>query len=137
LRSGDSLYCEAIWDSFSSDDSLASSDTESSESEQVFLAISKSALSVVHEVHTISLLGHIQQVPVHVLIDSGSSSSFISETLVHQLHGMPSRPSHIAVQVAGRGFCIAPVSCNKCHGQLLTALSTLICVFCRWENLML
>jgi hypothetical protein len=55
---------EAIWDSFSSDDSLASSDNDSPDSEQVFLAISKSALSGVPASRTIRLLGNLQQIPV-------------------------------------------------------------------------
>jgi hypothetical protein len=94
---------EAIWGSFSSDDSLANSDTDSPDFEQVFLTISKSTLLGTPTARIVCLLGHIQQIPVHVLIDSGSSSYFINETLVHQLQGMPTQLSSIAVQVAGGG----------------------------------
>jgi hypothetical protein len=66
---------DALWESFSSDDSLADSCLGSSSPEQILLALSKSALSGVPAARTIRLTGKLQDIPVHILIDSGSSSS--------------------------------------------------------------
>lgn len=94
---------EAIWDSFSSDDSLASSDMDSPDTEHIFLAISKFATTGVFAPRTVCLLGHIQQLPIQVLVDSGSSSSFINESVVTQLKGIAAVPISTTVHVAGGG----------------------------------
>ena len=42
-------------------------------------------------------------IPAHVLVDSGSSSSFISNTMAAKLHHQDSVPISSCVQVAGGG----------------------------------
>ena len=71
--------------------------------EQVFLAISKSAVSRVPAARTIRLLGSMSGIPVHILVDSGSSSSFISDTIAVQLRHLNSLSISSCVQVAGGG----------------------------------
>lgn len=95
---------EAIWDSFSSNDSLASSSSGTPENEQLLLAISKSAISGVPAARTVRLLGTVQQIPVQVLVDFGSSSSFVNAKLASQLQGLPVLSLSSSVQVAGGGI---------------------------------
>jgi hypothetical protein len=71
------------------------------------MALSKSALSGVPAARTVRLVGFLQHVPVRILIDSGSSSSFINEALVSQLVGIPSEGISTSVQVAGGGMLIS------------------------------
>lgn len=49
-------------------------------------------------------MGFLQNVPVQILVDSGSSSSFVNEALVSQLIGIQSDPASSSVQVAGGGM---------------------------------
>ena len=73
---------DALWDSFSLEDSLADSSSDSSPFEHLMMALSKSAAFGIPVARTIRLMGMLQQVPVQILIDSGSSSSFINQSLV-------------------------------------------------------
>lgn len=99
---------DALWDSFSSTDSLGDSSPESSPSEHLMMALSKSALSGVPAARTVCLVGLLQQqVPVQILIDSGSSSSFVNESLVPQLFGIQSDTVSSSVPVAGGGLLVS------------------------------
>lgn len=73
---------EALWDSISSDDSMADSVEEFPTAEQCCLALSKAAVSGVPASHTICLQGFLQTIPVQILVDSGRSSSFVNAALV-------------------------------------------------------
>ena len=64
-----------------------------------------------HEAHqgaestgTIRLLGHMQGQDLLMLIDSGSSSSFISSAVAARLQGVQSLSSHTSVKIANGGF---------------------------------
>lgn len=46
-------------------------------------------------------------VPVNILIDSGSSSSFVSEKIVQQLDSQTISPKHTSIQVAGGGILLS------------------------------
>lgn len=70
------------------------------------MALSKSAMSGVPAAHTVRLVGLLQNVPVNILIDSGSSSSFLNEALVPHLDGIHSEGISTLVQVAGGGMLI-------------------------------
>lgn len=73
---------DALWDSFSSDDSLADSEPDSTPAEQLMLALSKLALSGIPAARTI---GSLADIPVQILVDSGRSSSFVNQSLVPHL----------------------------------------------------
>jgi hypothetical protein len=92
---------DALWDSFSSEDSLADSVEEFPTTEQCCLALSKAAISGVRAARTVCLQGSLQSIPVQILVDSGSSSSFVNETLVSRLTAVESVPLASSVQVAG------------------------------------
>jgi hypothetical protein len=65
------------------------------------LALSKSAPTGVPASHSICFKGLLQSIPTQVLVDSGSSSSFIHEALVPQLTCIASVPVSSSVLVAG------------------------------------
>jgi hypothetical protein len=92
---------DALWDSFSSEDSLADSVEEFPTTEQCCLALSKAAISSVPVAHTVCLQGSLESIPVQILVDLGSSSSFMNETLVSRLTVVESVPLASSVQVAG------------------------------------
>jgi hypothetical protein len=73
---------EALWDSISSEDSLADSAEDFPTIEQCCLALLKFVVSGVPASRTICFQGLLQSIPVHILVDSGSSSSFVNATLV-------------------------------------------------------
>lgn len=68
--------------------------------DQVFLALSQYALTGA----TVRLIGDIQGLSVTMLLDSGSSTSFISETLASQLKQVHTMTSPCTVRVAGGGI---------------------------------
>jgi len=94
---------EALWESLDPEVVPAVDTPADQSTEQVFLAISKSAVSGVPAARTIRLLGSMSGIPVHILVDSGSSSSFLSDTTAIQLHHLDSVPVASCVQVAGGG----------------------------------
>lgn len=67
------------------------------------LTLSKSASSLIPASCTVQLIGTIQTVPVEILIDSGSSSSFVNQSLLSQLIDVQLLPASSSVQVAGGG----------------------------------
>ncbi|WVZ95213.1 hypothetical protein U9M48_041007, partial [Paspalum notatum var. saurae] len=76
--------------------SLASTDG----SEQLFLAISAAAYSGSSSACSVSLWGTLYDIPVHILIDSGSSHTFISTKIASQLSPMIVSAPEMKVQVA-------------------------------------
>ena len=93
-----------LWESLSVDDCSSSLDTSSEQSEQVFLALSKTAISGAPAPRTIQFSGNIEGLPLSILIDSGSSSSFISDRIVKQLSSQTMVASRTSVHVAGGGI---------------------------------
>ena len=92
---------DALWESISSDDSLADSVEEFPHPEQCYLALSKSALSGVPTSRSICFAGLLQSILVQILVDSGSSSSFVNQALVPRLTGVVSVPMSTSVLVVG------------------------------------
>jgi hypothetical protein len=80
---------------------MANSIDEFPATEQCCLALSKSALTGVPASRSICFKGLIQSIPMQILVDSDSSSSFIHEALVPQLTGIASVPVSSSVLVAG------------------------------------
>ncbi|CAD6202725.1 unnamed protein product [Miscanthus lutarioriparius] len=93
---------KALWESLDPEVVPAAETSDDQPTEQVFLAISKSAVSRV-PVAPIQLLGSMSGILVRILVDSGSSSSFISDTTVVQLKHLDSVSISSCVQVAGGG----------------------------------
>ena len=80
---------QELWELFQLDDDLPElqSDMEAP-SDHLFLAISKAAVNGISAARTVRFSGSIQHIPVSILVDSGSSTSFISCQLAAQLSGV-------------------------------------------------
>lgn len=84
------------------DDSAAqdsNADAEES-SDKLFMMISAEALNGQHTAKTLHLRGSIQGHPLLILVDSGSSHTFLSSTIAEQLMGRSSLTKPMRVQVA-------------------------------------
>jgi hypothetical protein len=98
---------QQLWELFQLDDDSDESygpNRHVATENHVFLAISKSAVSGSLVARTIKLWGTIQRHKVSILIDSGSTSSFISAAVAQQLAQVTYLPVSTAVQVAGGGI---------------------------------
>lgn len=100
------LAVEAVWSTLPEDDSEEpQSPTIPKELvAQILLAMSKAVVSGVATPRTMQFQGRIQQLPMTILLDSGSSSSFISHLVVQQLTGEHMIDNPCQVQVAGGGI---------------------------------
>jgi hypothetical protein len=108
---------QELWDLFqSNDDSALSPGSSNDSSEYLFMAISKAALSGCVAPKTVKFKGSIQHQQVSLLIDSGSSSSFISSVLADKLSGVVPLSNSVRVQVAGGGIL-------SCSAEIPHALS--------------
>lgn len=72
---------EVLWDSFAEFDSQSTSETSSGPDEQLCLALSKAASSGSLASRTIHFKGSIAGIPAILLIDLGSSTSFVSNAI--------------------------------------------------------
>ncbi|WVZ53785.1 hypothetical protein U9M48_004681 [Paspalum notatum var. saurae] len=86
-------------------DSVSDSEQEvaSELEEQVFLALSEAAVTGSEPPRTLRLWGQIQSIPILILIDSGSSSTFLSQKIADQLSGVTELALPLSVRVANGG----------------------------------
>jgi hypothetical protein len=70
-----------IWECMSVDDCSSPLDSDVHQSDQLFLALSKNAVSGAPAPRTIQFQGILEGLPLTILIDSGSSSSFVVNVL--------------------------------------------------------
>jgi hypothetical protein len=75
---------KALWDTLDDDD-CHSSEASAEVVEQLCLALSKATVIGSPASRTVCLCGTIAGIPVTMLVDSGSSTSFISTSMVAQL----------------------------------------------------
>ncbi|WVZ69878.1 LOW QUALITY PROTEIN: hypothetical protein U9M48_018599 [Paspalum notatum var. saurae] len=83
-------------DSSSEAELETSVDTE----EQLFLVLSEAVVSGIEPPKTLRLWGCIQDIPILILIDSGSSSTFLSQRIADQLSGVSALTAPLSVRVA-------------------------------------
>ncbi|WVZ95539.1 LOW QUALITY PROTEIN: hypothetical protein U9M48_041292 [Paspalum notatum var. saurae] len=110
---------QEVWDLMScSDQPMSKDDTAltppEQESEQLFMALSKAAVTGVSSPRTMQFSGLIQGISIRILIDSGSTHSFLADSIAIQLSGISPLASAISVQVAGGGLLM-------CHSELVNA----------------
>ncbi|WVZ82304.1 hypothetical protein U9M48_029580 [Paspalum notatum var. saurae] len=110
---------QEVWDLLScSDQPLSEDDTAftppEQESEQLFMALSKAAVTGASGPRTMQFSGLIQGISIRILIDSGSTHSFLADSIAIQLSGISPLASAISVQVAGGGLL-------TCHSELVNA----------------
>jgi hypothetical protein len=72
--------------------------------EQLFLALSKEASSGVEGPRTMKLQGSVQGKDILILVDSGSSHTFLSTHIAAELSGVQPLQKTVQVQVANGGF---------------------------------
>ena len=101
---------EILWDSLPDEDCASPSESASGPDEQLCLALCKAASGGCHKSRTIRLQGSIAGLPAIMLIDSCSSSSFISSKLAAQLPQVQHVFQSAQVQIAGGGFLHSPGS---------------------------
>ena len=78
----------------------ADEESNSEESSQLLLAISMAASAGTVSAHSIQFLGAVQGHPARILVDSGSTHTFVSSDLARQLSGMSSFNPSLHVTVA-------------------------------------
>ena len=71
------------------------------------MALSKAAVGASSSARAIRLHGTVHGHSILVLVDSGSSASFISSALTSKLNGISSTPTHSEVRVAGGGILLS------------------------------
>jgi hypothetical protein len=106
---------QEVWDALQLEDDGVISPSSDGSSEHVFLAISKAAVTGQVAPRTVKFLGSIQHVPESILVDSGSSTSFVSSKLASRLSGIIPLPKPTSVQVAGGGL----LSCSALLAQAI------------------
>jgi hypothetical protein len=79
-------------------------DAAATTEEQLNLAISQDAVSGSVGSRTMQFTGFIQDVPVRVLVDSGSTTSFLSKRIADQLPSLSLQTSSHKIQIANGGF---------------------------------
>jgi len=105
---------QELWELFQLEDmSVDSHSMPAESSEQLFLAISKAAVTGQGAPRTMKFLGSIQHQSVSILVDSGSSNSFISAQLAQRLSGVSPLQHSITMQVASGGT----LSCSAVLSQ--------------------
>lgn len=95
---------EILWYSLPDEDCASPSEPTSGPDEQLCLALSKATSGGCPQSRTIRLQGSIAGLPAIMLIDSGSSSSFISSKMAAQLPQIQHVSQSAQVQIAGGGF---------------------------------
>ncbi|XBI69047.1 hypothetical protein VPH35_048168 [Triticum aestivum] len=92
-------------------------DPEAAEEEEVLMSISKVATTGKTTPHTIRLLGRIAGKEVLILVDSGSSHSFISEEVASHLADKVQPMNQISVKIANGGLLSCSAMIPACTWQ--------------------
>jgi hypothetical protein len=85
---------------------------------QLFLAISHEAQQGSHGCLTIQFLGSVCNIAVTVLVDSGSSASFLATTIADQLIHLPRMPLQASVKVANGHILHCTTAIQGCEFRL-------------------
>lgn len=103
-RCAESIHLNAVQELFEilqwEDECHLVADTVDAPQDQLFLMVSSAAAFGKRSSHTLCLTGLIQGHSVRILLDSGSSHSFINTNVAAQLQGVVSLPLSLSVQVA-------------------------------------
>lgn len=101
------LAVEALWSGLG-DEVFSSPEALDAPSEQICLALSKAATQGCSSVRSVLFQGTVQNQSVTILLDSGSSSSFISTHVSQLLANIQLDHVSCSVQVAGGGLLQSP-----------------------------
>lgn len=98
VTQGNLHVLEELYALFSTEDTVDSPATEEDE-EQLCHCLSADAASFVTSVKALQFIGQIHQLPILILLDSGCSTSFISQDLVTRLSVLPVQCKPFSVTV--------------------------------------
>jgi hypothetical protein len=107
---------EELWDLLSDTDAVddqSKSEASSDETGHLCLCLSEAAITGVESSRSMRLVGTLQGFDIVILVDSGSSHSFLSSSLAPKLEGGSALPSPLQVKVANG----AKVQCNVQFSQ--------------------
>lgn len=106
--------------------------TEPEEAVQVYMALSVSSTTPAHRPHTIQFSGLIAGRPVLILVDSGSSHSFINSDIAASLPGIKSLQHQCLFVWQMVLRCLASQSCLIWNGKFRVTVSIQHFGFCNW-----
>jgi hypothetical protein len=100
---------QEVFDLFSTDDrpeteQLNCPSSDYPQQDLLFMAVSKDVVAGTEGPRTMQLQGSIQKFPMSILVDSGSSHTFISKRLADHLSGVTPLQHTVNVQVANGGL---------------------------------
>ena len=99
---------QELWDLLPDDADQAPAPTTPTDEEQAFLAISLSAVTGTPAPRTVRFSGSIQGHPINILLDSGSSSSFLGAAVAARLQDVAVQATPCTVRIAGGGSLHSP-----------------------------
>jgi hypothetical protein len=94
---------QELWDLLQDDEPPVDLPTPGDVEPQAFLAISDCAFTDSYAPRTVQFSRSVQGIPLNILLDSGSSTTFLSEFVAAQLTGVSAQPSSCQVRIAGGG----------------------------------
>lgn len=101
---------QELLDVFDDSDMSSHHGDDSQQQDQLFMTLSVAAISEIPAPRTLCLSGAIQGTPVTILVDSGSSHSFVSDSLASQWDTLQELQSAISVRVAnGAHLCCTTI----------------------------
>jgi hypothetical protein len=103
---------QEVWDLFALEELSEPNDTEATD--QILLALSHDAQMGSNSVRTIQFQGTVHGKPVVVLVDSGSSSSFLAASVVEQLPHLRRIPVTASVKIANGQILRCTASVPDC-----------------------
>ncbi|WVZ88489.1 hypothetical protein U9M48_035006 [Paspalum notatum var. saurae] len=110
---------QEVWDLFQlSEESLSEEIGEEPASDQLFLTVSVAAVQGLESSRTMRFQGMLQGHSILILVDSGSSHTFLSSKVSDKIVGISALPVPIAVQVADGGRLQCGTHIKQAHWQL-------------------
>lgn len=91
---------QEVFDLFPSEEDVQWATTEASPQDHSLMALSSEAVSGISAARSLVFDGLIQSRPVVILLDSGSSSSFVCSAIAQELQGISPLPRPVHVRVA-------------------------------------
>ncbi|CAN6249028.1 unnamed protein product [Urochloa humidicola] len=94
---------QEVWELFNVEDLEVPMVTAGESEEQLFLAISHEAVNGGQAKRSMQLQGKMKELDIQILIDSGSTNSFVSQRVVDQIGELQCVGTHVQVKVANGG----------------------------------
>jgi hypothetical protein len=93
-----------LWESLSIAEDMSSGEESVPQPETLLMVVLDFAVSGAPAIRTIQFLGTLDGLPITILLDSGNTSSFVSDSFIKQLSYKIVLPNNSSVSVAGGGL---------------------------------